>query len=61
VNKGVPSLFVAMMAGVGMGLFLSRMLSQTVVVLAAAPVPPQLPLPSNHGDRLRRFLDVERN
>ncbi len=60
VNKGVPSLFVAVLAGVGMGLFLSRALTQ-ITSTTAPVIPPPSFRPTNRGERLSRFLDAERN
>jgi hypothetical protein len=60
VNKGVPSLFVAVLAGVGMGLFLGRALTQ--ITSTPAPVVPRPSFrPTKRGERLYRFLHAERN
>jgi hypothetical protein len=59
VNKGV---LVVLMAGVGIGMALSKMLAQAVVQEKPATVPAIVPA-SGHklADRLRGFLEVERN
>ena len=64
VNKGVPGMFVTLLAGVGLGLALCKLLNQqSVKGIAPLPVPVEPiqrcnPLAVN---RLRGYLDVERN
>jgi hypothetical protein len=63
VNKGVPSMFVALLTGVGLGLALSKVLKKQPNKLskpAPRPRPPQR-LPAVLTHRLAGYLDAERN
>jgi hypothetical protein len=58
VNKEVPSLFVALLAGIGMGVLLGKYLHHQAPTLAGAIVRRKLVNPAH---RSFCVLDVERN